>query len=46
VGFETPGDDLRVDRASRLEQVDENVRALGNLKFEAEEMTKIDRVLQ
>jgi L-glyceraldehyde 3-phosphate reductase len=40
-----PGMTSALIGASRLEQVDENVRALDNLKFDAEELAKIDRVL-
>lgn len=41
-----PGMTSALIGASRLEQVDENVRALDNLKFDAEELAKIDRILK
>ncbi len=41
-----PGMTSALIGASRLEQVDENVRALGNLEFDAEELAKIDRILK
>lgn len=41
-----PGMTSALIGASRLDQVDENVRALSNLKFDAEELAKIDRVLR
>jgi len=41
-----PGMTSALIGASRLDQVDENVRALGNLKFDAEELAKIDRILK
>jgi L-glyceraldehyde 3-phosphate reductase len=32
--------------ASRVEQIDQNVAALANLSFSAEELSKIDSILQ